>query len=113
MPILPARRGEESFAEQRGSFLFASRLAIALMFGAGCSLPAEVTVLPPPSPPLPPPSGTVVSASTVAQLQNAVSALASNTTILIAPGTDNVTQALRIRGDISNVALRDVSGYFQ
>jgi hypothetical protein len=38
-------------------------------------------------PPLPAPSGTVVNVSTEAQLQNAVSAAAPNTTIVIAPGT--------------------------
>jgi hypothetical protein len=37
--------------------------------------------------PLPAPSGTVVQVDTVAELQNAVANLVSNTTILVADGT--------------------------
>jgi hypothetical protein len=59
----------------------------------------------PPSP-LPPPSGAVVNVSTVAQLQNAVAAIASNTTIVIAPGTYNLTSTLYINGTFTNVGVR-------
>ena len=59
-----------------------------------------------PAPPLPPPTGTVVNVSTEAQLQNAVAAIASNTTIVIAPGTYNLTGTLYINGTFTNVGIR-------
>jgi len=106
MEQLPALRGEKSLAGWlRGSFLLASPFALFLTLAGGTPQAAGFT-LPPPVPPLPPPSGNVVNVSTVTQLQNAVAALSSNTTILIAPGTYQLTQTLRIRGGISNVALR-------
>jgi hypothetical protein len=46
----------------------------------------------------------------VSQLQAAVSALASGTTILIQPGTYRLTQQLRIRYGVTNVALRGATG---
>ena len=57
-------------------------------------------------PPLPRPTGTVVAVSTEPQLQAAVRALSSNTTIVIAPGTYRLTTTLQIRGDLANVAIR-------
>ena len=59
--------------------------------------------------PLPPPSGNLVNVSTAAQLQNAVDNLTSNTTILIADGTYDLTNTLNIRS-VNNVALRSASG---
>jgi len=59
-----------------------------------------------PPTPLPPPAGAVVNVSTVAQLQNAVAAIASNTTIVIAPGTYNLTSTLYINGTFTNVGIR-------
>jgi hypothetical protein len=59
-----------------------------------------------PSVPLPPPSGTVVNVATVAQLQNAVAAIASNTTIVIAPGTYVLGTTLYINGSFTNVGIR-------
>jgi hypothetical protein len=59
-----------------------------------------------PAPPLPPPSGSVVSVSTVSALQSAVATLTSGTTILISPGVYRLTQELRIRNGVTNVALR-------
>ncbi len=61
---------------------------------------------PPAPPPLPAPTGHVVSVATVSQLQAAVAALGSGTTILIQPGTYRLTQQLRIRYGVTNVALR-------
>jgi hypothetical protein len=61
---------------------------------------------PPAVPPLPAPTGRVISVATVAQLQAAVAALSSGTTILIRPGTYRLTQQLRIRYGVTNVALR-------
>jgi hypothetical protein len=60
-------------------------------------------------PPLPPPTGDIVHVSTVAELQEAVSNLTSNTTILIADGT------YELHGDYlwfgtSGVTLRSTSG---
>jgi len=57
-------------------------------------------------PPLPAPGGTVVNVSTDSQLQSAVQHLASNTTIVIAPGTYTLSSTLYINGTFSNVALR-------
>ncbi len=51
-----------------------------------------------PPAPLPPPTGAVVTVSTVAQLQQAVAALTSNTTIVIAAGTYQLTAPLYING---------------
>jgi hypothetical protein len=59
-----------------------------------------------PAPALPPPSGTVVNVSTEAQLQTAVLQLASNTTILLAPGTYLLTSTLYLNGTFTNVAIR-------
>ena len=63
-------------------------------------------MLPPPAPPLPPPSGNVVAVATVAELESAVAALTSGTTILVAPGTYALTQSLVIGGGVVDVALR-------
>jgi hypothetical protein len=63
-----------------------------------------------PPAPLPAPSGTVVSVSTVAQLQSAVASIASNTTIVIAPGTYNLTGTLYINGSFTNVGIRGATG---
>ena len=67
---------------------------------------ASAITLPPPAPPLPPPTGHVVSVSTVAELESAVGALTSGTTILVQPGTYALTQTLAIGGGVTGVALR-------
>lgn len=59
--------------------------------------------------PLPPAAGTLVYVDTVPELQNAVSNLSSNTTILIADGVYTLTNVLNIRA-VNNVALRGLSG---
>jgi len=59
------------------------------------------------SPPaLPAPTGTVVTVSTEPQLQSAIQRLASNTTIVIAPGTYKLSGPLYINGTYANVTLR-------
>jgi hypothetical protein len=63
-----------------------------------------------PAPPLPVPSGVIVNVASEAQLQAAVAALASGTTILIAPGTYVLTSTLYINGSFSNIALRGSTG---
>src|SRR5688572_15789571 len=65
--------------------------------GAGPAIPPT---------PLPPPTGATIHVSTVAQLQNAVAAIASNTTFVIAPGTYQLTSTLYINGNFTNVAVR-------
>jgi hypothetical protein len=59
-----------------------------------------------PPTPLAPPTGAVVQVSTVAQLNAAVAAIASNTTIMIAPGTYHLTAPLYMNGTFTNVAIR-------
>jgi hypothetical protein len=59
-----------------------------------------------PPTPLPAPGGATVHVSTVAQLQNAVAAIASNTTIIIAAGTYQLTSTLYINGSFTNVGIR-------
>ena len=63
----------------------------------------------PPSP-LPPPTGTVVHVSTLSQLQQAVASIASNTTIVVAAGTYNLTSPLYINGSFTNVGIRGATG---
>jgi hypothetical protein len=60
--------------------------------------------------PLPAPSGPIVRVNTLAQLQNAVAAIASNTTILIGPGTYNLGAPLYINGTFTNVGIRGATG---
>jgi PKD repeat protein len=59
-------------------------------------------------PPLPAPTGTVVNVSTVAALQSAVTNLQSGQTIVIAPGTYNLTAGLYIGNNshVTNVGIR-------
>jgi hypothetical protein len=72
---------------------------------AGAAASAQV-VAPPPAPPLPPPSGPTVSVSSVGELQAAVEALTSGTTILVQPGIYQLTQTLRIKNGVTGVSLR-------
>jgi hypothetical protein len=58
------------------------------------------------APSLPAPSGAIVKVASEAALQDAVSHLGSNTTILIAAGTYRLSRTLWINGQFNNVALR-------
>jgi hypothetical protein len=60
---------------------------------------------PPQAPPLPL-IGRVVHVATEAQLQTAIRQLASNTTIVLAPGTYHLTRTLSINGNFVNVGIR-------
>jgi hypothetical protein len=60
-------------------------------------------------PALPPPTGNTVNVSTVAQLENAVNAATSGTTILVADGTYNLDGDY-LRFAVPNVTLRSASG---
>jgi hypothetical protein len=66
-----------------------------------------------PAPILPPPTGTVINVSTEAQLQAAVNAIASNVTIVLAPGTYHLTRSLYLNGGygaLSNIGIRGATG---
>ena len=52
----------------------------------------------------------MIGVSTPAQLQNAVASIASNTTIMIAPGTYSISSTLYINGSFTNVAIRGATG---
>jgi PKD repeat protein len=62
--------------------------------------------VPPTAPPLPAPSGAVVNVATVAQLQTAVASLTSGSTVVIQPGVYRLTSELRVRNNVTNVAIR-------
>src|SRR2546421_7910754 len=74
----------------------------ATWFAAGAALARPAS----PAPPLPPPAGMIVNVSTEAQLQAAVRNIQSNTTILIAPGTYQLTRTLYFNGTFIDVSLR-------
>jgi len=76
--------------------------AVSVLFHAASSQAAS-TIAPPP---LPPPTGAVVNVSTSSQLQAAVQALTSNTTIVLAAGTYTLSSTLYINGTFTNVAIR-------
>jgi hypothetical protein len=79
---------------------------------ASCLLIAATATAGPatPAPPLPAPTGTVVNVATVVQLQNAVASIASNMTILLAPGTYILSSTLYINGTFTNVGIRGATG---
>jgi hypothetical protein len=81
-------------------------LLLALM-AAGSSAFAGPAI---PPAPLPPPTGAVVHVSTQSQLQQAVASIASNTTIVVAAGTYNLTSPLYINGTLTNVGIRGATG---
>ena len=62
-----------------------------------------------PAPPLAAPAGAIVNVTTEAQLQSAVRSLASNTTVVIAPGTYVLSRTLYVKG-VTNVGIRGATG---
>ena len=81
-------------------------LLAAWSLGVGRAVAGPAT----PAPPLPPPAGAIVNVATVAQLQSAVASIASTTTILVAPGTYNLSSTLYINGSFTNVGIRGATG---
>jgi hypothetical protein len=79
-------------------------LVCVLWHGSAAAGPAV------PPAPLSPPVGATVHVSTVAQLQNAVAAIASNTTIIVAPGIYQLTSTLYVNGTFTNVGIRGATG---
>ena len=65
---------------------------------------------PPAAPPLAAPNGPTVNVSTESQLQSALAALRSDTTILLAPGTYRLTRTLWLDGALRGVSIRGASG---
>jgi hypothetical protein len=86
-----------------------TRLMLGLSFVLATGSLAFAGPAIPPSP-LPPPTGIVVNVSSLSQLQNAVASIASNTTIVIAPGTYNLNGPLYINGSFTNVGIRGATG---
>jgi hypothetical protein len=86
--------------------MFRPILALALVMSAAGPAGAQST---PSAPPLPDRGSRTVPVSTVAQLQQAVNRLASDTTIVIQPGTYRLTGPLYVRGNLRNVAIRGAS----
>jgi hypothetical protein len=62
-------------------------------------------------PALPSPSGRVVNVSTKTQLEDAIASLTSDTTVMIAPGTYQLTSPLYIKGPLTNVTVRGATSY--
>ena len=58
------------------------------------------------APPLPSPSGMVVIVSTESALQAAVNSITSGTTIMLQPGTYNLTGTLWLNRNVENIAIR-------
>jgi hypothetical protein len=63
-----------------------------------------------PAPSLPAPTGTVINVSTVSQLESAVTNLQSGQTIMIAPGTYDLTGTLYVPQGLTNIAIRGATG---
>jgi hypothetical protein len=78
---------------------------IAVLALPALALAGALLGTPPVAPPLPL-IGRVVQVATEAQLQTAIRQLASNTTIVLAPGTYHLTRTLWIGGNLVNVGIR-------
>ncbi len=86
------------------------RHAVVAIVGLCCLERAALAGPAVPPAPLPAPTGPVVVVSTVGQLQQAVAALTSNTTIVVGAGTYQLTAPLYINGTFTNVGIRGATG---
>jgi hypothetical protein len=77
-----------------------------LLFATSLFATAPALASAPNAPPLPAASGRIINVSTEPELQQAVRSLASNTTILIQPGTYRLTGTLHVSGSLNNVTIR-------
>ena len=82
----------------------------ALLSFAALALAGALFGTPPQSPAPLPLTGRLVHVATEPQLQNAIRNIASNTTIVLAPGTYHLTRTLAIDGAFSNVVIRGATG---
>jgi hypothetical protein len=80
---------------------------VVILLAVACVDAAAGPAVPPAPLPL---SGAVVNVSTTQQLQNAVAALSSNTTIVLAAGTYNLSSPLYMNGSFTNVGIRGATG---
>ena len=76
------------------------------LVAAGAALASPPVTMACQAPALPPPSGTVVQVSSESQLQAAIGSLISGSTIMIQPGTYNLTSTLSINSGVRNVTIR-------
>lgn len=81
-------------------------VAVALLGVLAVAAPRPEAAAPDTAPPLPAPTGRVVRVATEAQLQAAVAAVTSGTTILIAPGRYALTRPLVLNRAVEDVAIR-------
>lgn len=96
--------------------IFVAVLLTGAVFGTTCVMSQHGTSLESPTsegdstlcPPLDPPTGTTVTVATVAELQSAVASATAGTTILVAAGTYNLSDALWVTAN--NVAIRGATG---
>jgi hypothetical protein len=89
--------------KHRSACAWAAALLIAALLLHPCASRAAWLDVPPA---LPSGAGTVIHVATEDQLQKAVAALESNTTIVIAPGTYRLTRTIAVHGPLSNVTIR-------
>jgi hypothetical protein len=82
-----------------------SLLGIVLLLHVANGRAAGPAASPPASP-----TGAVIDVSTVAELQAALMVITSNTTIVLAPGTYQLSRGLSINGTVSNIAVRGTAG---
>jgi hypothetical protein len=88
----------------RGARIGIVLFALLSLAGSSAAGPAR------PAPALPPPSGTIVNVSTEIQLRDAMASLASNMTIVLAPGTYSLRDALYVNGTFTNIGIRGATG---
>jgi len=81
--------------------------ALCLFLSAAASADARPAR---PAPPLPPPAGRIVNVRNEAQLQAAMRAIASNVTIVLAPGTYRLTRSLAFSGALTDIGIRGATG---
>src|SRR5262249_10513670 len=104
-PFSCSRRDGMALRPLRGVSARAVSVALVAVFlTAATGTALAQLAAPPPAPPLPPPSGPTVSVSSVSELEAAVDALTSGTTILVQPGVYQLDQTLIISNGVTGVS---------